>query len=93
MVVTTRVYQEPASVWDRLGMKTPMTNDDETAKRKRDSGLGYPEEGKPGDGIDPREHAEDDAVPDHDDAPRTSGSDDGDASQATGNPDAAGGDG
>jgi hypothetical protein len=73
-------------------MRTHMS-DETTEKRKRDSGLGYPEEGQAGDGIDPREHAEDDAVPDDDDAPQTSGSEDGDASQATGNPDAAGGDG
>jgi hypothetical protein len=70
-----------------------MSDDDKTAARKRDSGLGYPEEGRPGDGIDPREHAEQDTVPEHDDAPQTSGPHDGDASQATGNPRAAGGDG
>ena len=63
-------------------------NDDETPRQ--DTGQGYPEQGQPGSGIDPREHAEDDVIPDHD-APETSPDDDGDPSQATGNPDAAGG--
>jgi len=54
------------------------------------TGQGYPEENQPGTGIDARDHAEDDVTPD-DDAPDTSPSRDGDPSQATGNPNAAGG--
>jgi hypothetical protein len=58
--------------------------------RRQDTGQGYPEQGQPGSGIDAREHAEDDVTPEHD-APQTSADEDGDPSQATGNPDAAGG--
>lgn len=57
---------------------------------KDTTGQGYPEEGQPGTGIDARDHAEDDVTPDHD-APDTHPEQDGDASQATGNPHAAGG--
>jgi hypothetical protein len=57
---------------------------------RQDTGQGYPEQGPPGSGVDAREHAEDDVTPEHD-APQTSADDDGDPSQATGNPDAAGG--
>ena len=63
---------------------------DERTSRQQDTGEGYPEEGPPGSGIDAREHAEDDVTPDHD-APQTTSDEDGDPSQATGNPDAAGG--
>ncbi|HEY1540577.1 MAG TPA: hypothetical protein VGF63_14340 [Solirubrobacteraceae bacterium] len=69
-----------------------MNEHEESTEPERDSGVGYPEDGQHGDGIDPREHAEHDAVPD-DDAPKTSSPRDGDPSQATGNPKAAGGDG
>jgi hypothetical protein len=62
--------------------------EDETPRQ--DTGQGYPEQGQPGSGIDADEHAEDDVTPDRD-APQTSSDDDGDPSQATGNPDAAGG--
>jgi hypothetical protein len=65
-------------------------NEHESTERKRDSGIGYPEEGQAGDGIDPREHAEEDAVAE-DDAPATGSPQDGDPGQATGNPKAAGG--
>ncbi len=54
-----------------------------------DVGAGYPEDGQPGTGIDPREHAEND-IPDGEGAdtkPRR----DGEPSEATGNPNAAGG--
>ncbi|MEJ7796945.1 MAG: hypothetical protein WKF42_00500 [Solirubrobacteraceae bacterium] len=68
-----------------------MNEHDEGTTRERDSGLGYPEDGQAGDGIDPREHAEEDVSPEHD-APRTSTHQDGGPSQATGNPNAAGGD-
>jgi hypothetical protein len=67
-----------------------MTEHEDTQRRDRDVGQGYPEEGEPGTGIDAREHAEDELTPDHD-APQTSTDDDGDPSQATGNRDAAGG--
>jgi hypothetical protein len=67
-----------------------MTEHDDTQRRERDVGQGYPEEGEPGTGIDAREHAEDDVTPDHD-APQASTDDDGGPSQATGNPHAAGG--
>ena len=65
-------------------------DEDESTPGRKDTGQGYPEQGQPGSGIDAREHAEDDVTPDHD-APETSADDDGDPSQATGNPDAAGG--
>jgi hypothetical protein len=68
-----------------------MSNHDENrTERRRDVGEGYPEEGQPGTGIDAHEHAEDAITPDHD-APETSTDDDGEPSQATGNPRAAGG--
>ena len=57
---------------------------------KDTTGQGYPEENQPGTGIDAHEHAEDDVTPDHD-APHSGKSEDGDPSQATGNPNAAGG--
>lgn len=57
-----------------------------------DVGPGLPEDGQPGTGIDPREHAEND-VDEHGDAPRTRSKQDGDPGKATGNPKAAGGDG
>jgi hypothetical protein len=63
-----------------------MNHDDE----KQTTGQGYPEESPPGMGIDAHEHAEDDVTPD-DEAPETSRDEDGDPSQATGNPKAAGG--
>ena len=55
------------------------------------TGQGYPEENQPGLGIDARDHAEDDVTPDAGKAPETHPSRDGDPSQATGNPKAAGG--
>jgi hypothetical protein len=55
-----------------------------------DVGAGLPEDGQPGTGIDPREHAENE-VP-CDDAPDTSPPEDSDPGTATGNPRAAGGD-
>lgn len=68
-----------------------MTTTDDPSTRKRDTtGQGYPEENQPGTGIDARDHPEDDVTPDHD-AARTSTREDGDPSQATGNPKAAGG--
>lgn len=57
---------------------------------KDTTGQGYPEENQPGTGIDAHDHAEDDVAPDHD-APRSHPERDGDPSQATGNPKAAGG--
>jgi hypothetical protein len=65
-------------------------HDDTSTARERDTGQGYPEEAPPGSGIDAREHAEDDVIADED-APETSASRDGEPSQATGNPKAAGG--
>jgi hypothetical protein len=62
----------------------------EATPRERDTGQGYPEESQPGTGIDARDHPEDDLAPSHD-APETSTDEDGDPSQATGNPKAAGG--
>jgi hypothetical protein len=67
-----------------------MTIDDTTTPRGRDAGQGYPEDGQPGTGIDPQAHPENDAAPD-DEAPQTSTDEDGEPSQATGNPKAAGG--
>ena len=58
--------------------------------KRETTGQGYPEEHEPGTGIDARDHAEDEVTPDHD-AARTSKDEDGDPSQATGNPHAAGG--
>jgi hypothetical protein len=56
------------------------------------TGQGYPEENQPGTGIDARDHAEDDVTPpDSKNAPETHPAKDGDPSQATGNPNAAGG--
>lgn len=60
------------------------------ARENQTTGEGYPEESQAGLGIDARDHAEDDVTPD-DDAPATSPDEDGDPSQATGNPNAAGG--
>lgn len=58
---------------------------------KDTTGQGYPEENQPGTGIDAHDHAEDDVTPDDEHAPETSSTNDGDPSQATGNPNAAGG--
>ncbi|MEJ7825998.1 MAG: hypothetical protein WKF48_11240 [Solirubrobacteraceae bacterium] len=63
----------------------------EHSEHEDNTGVGYPEEQPSGGGIDAREHAENDATPEHD-APETSSQEDGDAGQATGNPNAAGGD-
>jgi len=54
-----------------------------------DSGPGLPEDGQPGTGMDPTEHAENESPTD--DAPKRKQRD-GDAGQATGNPRAAGAD-
>ncbi len=54
-----------------------------------DVGAGYPEDSQPGTGIDAHDHAEDD-IPDED-GPKTKPRRDGEASEATGNPKAAGG--
>ena len=67
-----------------------MSDHDETPPRAGSTGQGYPEENQPGAGIDATDHPEDDVTPD-DDAPATSRRQDGDPSQATGNPGAAGG--
>jgi hypothetical protein len=67
-----------------------MSDHDENERQEQTTGQGYPEENQPGTGIDARDHAEDDVTPD-DDAPATSPTKDGDPSQATGNPQAAGG--
>lgn len=79
----------------RPGTRRLMTHDDD---EKHDpppatdtTGQGYPEESQPGTGIDARDHAEDDVTPDADDAPQSKPERDGDPSQATGNPNAAGG--
>jgi hypothetical protein len=53
-----------------------------------DAGPGLPEDGQPGTGMDPQEHAENEAAPA--DAGREQH--DGDPGQATGNPRAAGAD-
>jgi hypothetical protein len=66
-------------------------NHESNEKQGRDTtGQGYPEENQPGLGIDARDHPEDDVTPE-DDAPEASSERDGDPSQATGNPKAAGG--
>ncbi len=65
-----------------------MSEHDKTPPRE--VGQGYPEDAQPGTGVDPRDHAEDDIAPEGD-APATSEKSDGDPSQATGNPRAAGG--
>jgi hypothetical protein len=65
-----------------------MSQDD---PQQKTTGQGYPEENQPGTGIDAREHAEDDVTPDSEKAPETHPDRDGDPSQATGNPNAAGG--
>jgi hypothetical protein len=65
-------------------------SDHERDEAKDTTGQGYPEENQPGTGIDAHEHAEDDVTPDHD-APHSAKAEDGDPSQATGNPNAAGG--
>ena len=67
-----------------------MTADDNEKQGSDTTGQGYPEESQPGLGIDARDHAENAIAPD-DDAPETSSEQDGDPSQATGNPKAAGG--
>jgi hypothetical protein len=67
-----------------------MTDHEEEQPRPGSTGQGYPEDNQPGAGIDAKDHPEDDVTPD-DDAPETSTREDGDASQATGNPNAAGG--
>jgi hypothetical protein len=54
-----------------------------------DVGAGYPEDGQPGTGIDPHDHAEDD-IP-GDDRAENKTRQDGEPSEATGNPKAAGG--
>ena len=54
-----------------------------------DAGPGLPEDGQPGTGIHPREHAENEVDEQH--APRTSTAQDSDPDKATGNPKAAGG--
>ena len=59
-----------------------MTDD---KHRPTDVGAGYPEDGPPGTGIDPREHAENEAV-----AHEEHRAAEGDPGQATGNPRAAG---
>jgi hypothetical protein len=56
----------------------------ETEQAPTDAGAGYPEDGQPGTGMDPKEHSENDVA-----AGRPHG-DDGDPGQATGNPKAAG---
>ena len=66
-----------------------MNTDDEAPRRERDAGQGYPEESQPGTGIDARDHPENDAAPDE--TPDRDTDADGDPSQATGNPKAAGG--
>jgi hypothetical protein len=63
---------------------------DEREQQPTDAGEGLPEEGRPGMGIDPKEHPENEV--DGDGAPQTSGPEDGDPGQATGNPKAAGSD-
>ena len=63
-----------------------MTQDE---KPPTDVGEGYPEEGQPGTGIDPKKHPENEVA--EGGAPETSTADDGDPGQATGNPKAAGG--
>ncbi len=55
------------------------------------TGQGYPEENQPGMGIDAHDHAEDDVTPDAEKAPDNHPKRDGNPSQATGNPNAAGG--
>jgi hypothetical protein len=72
----------------RRGYLAAMQTQDDGGER---TGQGYPEEGEPDSGIDAREHPENEATPDTD-APQTSPDEDGDPSQATGNPRAAGGD-
>ncbi len=59
----------------------------ERAQAPTDAGAGYPEDGQPGTGMDPKEHSEND-VP----SGRTQERPDGDPGQATGNPKAAGAD-
>jgi hypothetical protein len=66
-----------------------MSIDDETTGRKRDAGQALPEDNQPGMGIDARDHVENDAVPDETHDQRSDR--DGEPSQATGNPRAAGG--
>lgn len=63
----------------------------ETEKPATDVAPGLPEDGQPGTGMNPREHAENEVDEDH--APHTTTSQDSDPSKATGNPNAAGADG
>lgn len=75
-------------------MNRHPSNEDPTDRdheRRRDTGQGGPEESQPGTGIDAGDHPEQDVTPDDAAAPRTSTPEDGDPSQATGNPKAAGG--
>lgn len=67
-----------------------MTERPEHEQPPTDAGEGLPEDGQPGTGIDPREHAENEAAAS--DAPKTGAHEDGDPGQATGNPRAAGSD-
>jgi hypothetical protein len=61
----------------------------EHEQQPTDAGEGYPEDGQPGTGIDPAEHAENEVAGN---APDANQRDDGDPGQATGNPKAAGAD-
>ncbi len=60
----------------------------EREQQPTDAGAGYPEDGQPGTGMDPKEHAENE-VPD---PTQPKDGEDGDPGQATGNPRAAGAD-
>jgi hypothetical protein len=60
----------------------------EREEQPTDAGEGLPEDAPSGMGIDPSEHAENEAA--EADAPATTSSKDGDPGQATGNPRAAG---
>jgi hypothetical protein len=62
----------------------------EHEQQPTDAGEGYPEDGQPGTGIDPAEHAENKVAPR--DGKEADGREDGDPGQATGNPRAAGAD-
>jgi hypothetical protein len=53
-----------------------------------DAGAGYPEDGQPGTGMDPKEHVENEVPA----GKAPAGREDGDPGQATGNPRAAGAD-
>jgi hypothetical protein len=60
----------------------------EREEQPTDTGAGYPEDSQPGTGVDPKQHPENE-IPDGD-APDTTAAEDGEPSQATGNPKAAG---